>query len=48
MLGEYAGRRDQPNVSDPFGGDLTSYRTTFAELQDLIGRVASRVAGRIA
>lgn len=48
VLGEYAGRSAQPNVSDPFGGDLASYRATFAELEELVGRVANRVAGRVA
>ena len=48
VLGEYAGRHDRPNVSDPFGGDLASYRATFAELEELIGRIANRVAGRTA
>jgi protein-tyrosine-phosphatase len=48
MLGEYAGR-DESNaeVSDPFGADLASYRQTYDELEELIDRVVSRVAGRV-
>jgi hypothetical protein len=34
-------------VSDPYGADLTAYRATFAELQELIGSVVSRVAGTV-
>jgi hypothetical protein len=30
-----------------FGSDLTSYRTTFGELQELIAMVVSRVAGMV-
>jgi protein-tyrosine-phosphatase len=48
LLGIYAGREDsQGEVSDPYGADLTTYRTTFAELQELIGSVVSRVAGTV-
>src|SRR5215212_12084865 len=44
LLGEYAGREPgQTEVNDPFGSDLASYRTTFSELQELIGTVVSRV-----
>ena len=48
VLGKYAGRDERPEVSDPFGGDLASYRVTFAELQDLVNRVVNRVAGPVA
>ena len=46
LLTEYAshGRTDRP-VSDPFGGDLENYRTTFAELEREIQKVVDRLAG---
>jgi protein-tyrosine phosphatase len=48
LLGSYAGRdAARAEVTDPFGADLTSYRTTFAELQELIGAVVNRVAGMV-
>lgn len=48
MLGSYAGRDPaHAEVSDPFGSDLASYRTTYSELQELIGAVVSRVAGMV-
>jgi protein-tyrosine-phosphatase len=48
VLGEYAGREEgRSEVTDPFGSDLASYRQTYDELQDLIGGVVSRVAGRV-
>jgi protein-tyrosine phosphatase len=48
LLAAYAGRDEtQAEVSDPFGSDLASYRTTFAELQELIGAVAGRVADSV-
>ena len=48
LLGEYAGRDEsRAEVSDPFGSDLTSYRQTYDELQELIGGVVSRVAGTV-
>jgi protein-tyrosine phosphatase len=48
LLGSYAGRdASQAEVSDPYGADLTTYRVTFTELQDLIGSVVSRVAGTV-
>ena len=48
VLGEYAGREEsRSEVTDPFGSDLDSYRQTYDELQDLIGGVVSRVAGRV-
>jgi protein-tyrosine phosphatase len=48
LLGAYAGREAaRCEVTDPFGGDLASYRTTFGELQELIGTVVGRVAGMV-
>jgi protein-tyrosine phosphatase len=48
LLGSYAGREaGRSEVPDPFGADLASYRTTFGELQELIGMVVSRVAGMV-
>jgi protein-tyrosine-phosphatase len=48
LLGAYAGRDEsRTEVSDPYGSDLASYRATYAELQDLIGTVVSRVAGTV-
>ena len=48
LLGVYAGREEgRSEVSDPYGADLASYRDTFAELQELIGGVVSRVAGTV-
>jgi protein-tyrosine phosphatase len=48
LLTAYAGRDDdRTEVSDPFGSDLASYRTTFAELEELIGAVVHRVAGTV-
>jgi protein-tyrosine-phosphatase len=48
LLGAYAGRdQSQAEVSDPYGADLSTYRATFAELQELIGSVVSRVAGTV-
>lgn len=48
VLGEYAGRDEsRSEVTDPFGSDLASYRQTFEELQELVGGVVSRVAGRV-
>jgi protein-tyrosine-phosphatase len=48
LLAAYAGRDEtQAEVSDPFGSDLASYRTTFTELQELIGTVAGRVADSV-
>src|ERR671910_135681 len=47
VLGEYAGREPgRGEISDPFGSDLASYRTTYDELQEMIGGVVSRVAGK--
>jgi protein arginine phosphatase len=48
LLGAYAGREPgHTEVSDPYGSDLASYRATYAELQDLINAVVSRVAGTV-
>jgi protein-tyrosine-phosphatase len=48
LLGTYAGRDEgRTEVSDPYGSDLASYRATFAELQELISTVVSRVAGTV-
>lgn len=47
LLTEFAGRPDGPaDVFDPFGGDLEQYRTTYAELRELIGRVADRLVAQ--
>jgi protein-tyrosine-phosphatase len=48
LLGAYAGRDSvRSEITDPFGSDLASYRGTFAELQDLVGQIVSRVAGMV-
>ena len=48
VLGEYAGREEgRGEISDPFGSDLASYRTTYDELQDMITGVVGRVAGTV-
>jgi protein-tyrosine-phosphatase len=48
LLGHYAGRdAARAEVTDPYGADLASYRATFAELQELVGHVVSRVAGTV-
>jgi protein-tyrosine phosphatase len=48
LLGQYAGREpSRAEVNDPYGADLASYRTTFTELQELVGHVVSRVAGTV-
>jgi protein-tyrosine phosphatase len=48
LLGTYAGRDPaRSEVTDPFGSELTSYRTTFGELQELVEKVVSRVAGMV-
>jgi protein-tyrosine-phosphatase len=45
LLSEYAsGGRSDRAVSDPFGGDLETYRATFAELERDIQRVVDRLA----
>jgi protein-tyrosine-phosphatase len=48
LLGSYCGREPgRTEVSDPYGAEIESYRATFTELQELIGGVASRVAGTV-
>ena len=48
LLGELRGREPgHTEVSDPYGSEIASYRATFAELQELIGGVMSRVAGTV-
>jgi protein-tyrosine-phosphatase len=48
MLGTYAGRdAERAEITDPFGSDLTAYRTTYAELEELIGALMSRLAGPV-
>jgi protein-tyrosine-phosphatase len=48
LLGTYAGRDEaQAEITDPYGADLATYRTTLSELQELIGHVVSRVAGTV-
>ena len=48
VLGEYAGREEgKGEISDPFGYDLASYRTTYDELQEMITGVVGRVAGPV-
>ncbi|MDQ2670520.1 MAG: low molecular weight protein arginine phosphatase [Gemmatimonadota bacterium] len=45
LLGEYAGETGRAaEVADPFGGDLEGYRTTYADLDALLGRVIERIA----
>lgn len=44
VLGEYAGRTGpDAEVSDPFGGDIDLYRSTFAELDELVRVAAGRL-----
>jgi|SRR5688572_19371593 protein-tyrosine-phosphatase len=48
VLGEYAGREvARGEVGDPFGSELTTYRATWDELQEMINGVVSRVAGTV-
>ena len=35
---------DHRAVRDPYGGDLDAYRTTFEELEELVGRALERLA----
>ena len=45
LLAQYASRgASSIPVADPFGGDLDAYRTTFVELERMIGQVLDRVA----
>ena len=44
LLGSYAGKRGRDAiVEDPFGGDLREYRTTYAQLDELLGAVVDRL-----
>ena len=43
VLGEFAGRERDAEVSDPFGGDLEVYRTTCTELETLVGAAVDRI-----
>lgn len=44
LLTEFASRGERrESVSDPFGGDLATYRATFAELEEAIRRVFDRL-----
>jgi protein-tyrosine phosphatase len=42
LLPEYAGKAGE--VTDPFGGELEDYRTTFSELRELVDAVVTRLA----
>ncbi|MDV6379169.1 low molecular weight protein arginine phosphatase [Sporosarcina sp. GW1-11] len=44
-LKEYSGLPFSPDVHDPFGGDLATYRKTFNELTELIHSVIQQLAG---
>jgi protein arginine phosphatase len=45
LLSEYASHgADDHAISDPFGGDLTTYRTTTDELEQAIRKVVDRLA----
>lgn len=47
LLGEFAGQMGpDAEVSDPYGGDLATYRETFRDLERLVARVAERLAAR--
>ncbi len=44
LLGSYAGRKGRDAiVEDPFGGDLREYRTTYAQLDQLLEAVVDRL-----
>jgi protein-tyrosine-phosphatase len=44
LLGEFAGRSGaEAEVADPFGGDLDTYRQTFAELEEMVRVAAGRL-----
>ncbi|HWP37479.1 MAG TPA: low molecular weight protein arginine phosphatase [Gemmatimonadales bacterium] len=44
VLGEYAGvTGEEAEVSDPFGGDLEIYRTTYSQLDGLVRDALQRV-----
>jgi protein-tyrosine-phosphatase len=46
LLGDFAAGFDGGGgpVSDPYGGDLATYRATLADLQTLVGRALDRIA----
>jgi protein-tyrosine-phosphatase len=45
LLTDFASRSGEGRgVLDPFGGDLETYRATFAELREQVGRVFDRLA----
>jgi len=45
LLTDYATRSGEGHpVLDPFGGDLDTYRETFAELERIIGKVFDRIS----
>lgn len=47
LLTDYASRSSLGNpVLDPFGGDLDTYRSTFAEMEREITRVLDRIAAQ--
>ncbi len=47
VLGEFAGRSgEDADVSDPFGADLDVYRSTYAELDELIRVAAGKLLER--
>jgi protein-tyrosine-phosphatase len=44
LLGEYAGRNGlEAEIRDPFGNEIDVYRETFAELDELLDQVVTRV-----
>lgn len=44
VLGDYAGRTGpDAEVSDPFGGDIEIYRSTFTELDELVRIAVGRI-----
>ena len=44
LLTAYAGSGTSRGISDPFGGELETYRATFAELEHELERVVDRIA----
>jgi protein-tyrosine-phosphatase len=46
LLTEYVGRDGATDVSDPYGAALDTYRQTFDELTELVGRVADRLVAQ--
>src|SRR5690606_4756070 len=46
LLGDFAAGEEGAGhvVSDPFGGDLATYRATLADLEVLVGRALDRIA----